>query len=156
LKSVCPTTTTATANGQSNPQLCEGQPINLATPGVANVLVYQWFFPDGTTSSEQNPIIPSATLSNSGLYRVRVIIAGCAAIEGSVNVTVAPRPNATITPAQTSVCANSTGNTASAPDAGPGANYAWTISGGSITGGNGSREITYTAGASGNVTLNVV
>src|SRR5262249_11141687 len=155
-KAVCPTSTTATANGQSSLQLCEGLPINLATPTVANATAYQWFFPDGSTRAEQNPVIASATLSNNPLYRVSVTIAGCPTIEATVNVTVVPRPNATITPAQTSVCANSTGNTASAPDAGPGAGYVWTISGGSITGGNGTRTITYTAGATGNVMLNVM
>jgi uncharacterized protein (TIGR03437 family) len=64
-------------------------------------------------------------------------------------------PNATITPAPAQVCANSTGNTASVPDAGGGASYNWTISGGTITGGQGTRTITYTAGASGSVMLNV-
>src|SRR5262249_23887200 len=61
-KAVCPTSTTATANGQSNPQVCVGQPINLATPAVTNATGYQWFFPDGSTRSEQNPVIPGATL----------------------------------------------------------------------------------------------
>ncbi|MGH9935351.1 MAG: hypothetical protein ACREAM_03840, partial [Blastocatellia bacterium] len=88
-KTSCPATTAATANGQSNPQLCEGQPINLATPAVANATGYQWTFPDGSTRAEQNPVIASATPANNGLYRVRVTIAGCPApAEATVNVTV--------------------------------------------------------------------
>jgi large repetitive protein len=66
-------------------------------------------------------------------------------------ITVSPVPSAVITAA--AVCASSTGNTASVPDAGTGATYAWTITNGTITSGAGTRTITYTAGASGSVTL---
>ncbi len=48
-----------------------------------------------------------------------------------------------------STCANSTGNSASVPDAGGGASYSWSISGGTITAGSGTRTITFTAGANG-------
>jgi hypothetical protein len=53
------------------------------------------------------------------------------------------------------VCSSSTGNTASVPDAGVGATYAWTISSGStITSADPqTRTVTYTAGASGTVVL---
>ncbi|HYK41921.1 MAG TPA: carboxypeptidase regulatory-like domain-containing protein [Thermoanaerobaculia bacterium] len=64
------------------------------------------------------------------------------------------RPSATIT-APSSFCASSTGNTASVPDAGPGATYVWTLSGGSITGGQGTRTLTFSAAASGSVVLGV-
>jgi hypothetical protein len=57
----------------------------------------------------------------------------------------------TITPTPTSVCDNSTGNTATGP-AGY-ASYAWSIGNGSIVGSTTSQSVTYTAGASGNVTL---
>jgi hypothetical protein len=63
-------------------------------------------------------------------------------------------PSAVIT-APASFCASSTGNTASVPDAGPGAAYLWTISGGTITGGQGTRTLTFSAGASGSVVLGV-
>ncbi|MEO8191128.1 MAG: FG-GAP-like repeat-containing protein [Acidobacteriota bacterium] len=49
----------------------------------------------------------------------------------------------------------STGNTASVPDAGPGASYLWTIQGGTITGGQGTRTITFTAGSAGSVVLSI-
>ena len=61
-------------------------------------------------------------------------------------------PSATIT-APASVAAGSTGNVASVPDAGAGAIYAWTISGGTIPGSASGRTIAFTAGASGNVVL---
>jgi hypothetical protein len=63
-------------------------------------------------------------------------------------------PSAAIT-APGSVPALSTGNAASVPDAGPGASYTWGITNGTITGGAGTRSITFTAGASGSVGLTV-
>ena len=60
---------------------------------------------------------------------------------------------ATITPTPAPVCANSTGNTASGP-AGMTA-YAWGITNGTITSATNTQSITYTAGASGTVTLSL-
>ncbi|HEX7140719.1 MAG TPA: carboxypeptidase regulatory-like domain-containing protein, partial [Vicinamibacterales bacterium] len=58
---------------------------------------------------------------------------------------------ATITPSSSTVCVNSTGNTASGP-AGM-TTYAWGIANGTITSATNIQNITYTAGASGTVTL---
>jgi hypothetical protein len=60
---------------------------------------------------------------------------------------------ATITPTPAQVCASSTSNTASGP-AGMTA-YAWGITNGTITSATNIQTITYTAGASGSVTLNL-
>jgi hypothetical protein len=60
---------------------------------------------------------------------------------------------ATITPTPGTVCTNSTGNTASGP-AGM-TSYAWGIANGTITSATNTQSITYTAGASGTVTLNL-
>jgi hypothetical protein len=60
---------------------------------------------------------------------------------------------ATITPTPAAVCTNSTGNTASGP-AGMTA-YAWGIANGTITSATNTQSITYTAGASGSVTLSL-
>ena len=73
---------------------------------------------------------------------------------GSATVTVNANPNATIT-APLAVCANATGNTATVPDAGTGAMYTWTITGGTITAGQNTRNITWTAGAAGAAMLSV-
>ena len=62
-------------------------------------------------------------------------------------------PSSTITAAD--VCANSSGNTASVPDAGPGSTYNWTVTNGTIDSGSGTNQITYTAGSSGTVQLSV-
>jgi hypothetical protein len=53
------------------------------------------------------------------------------------------------------VCAGSTGNSASVPDLGIGAQYSWSITNGTIEAGDGTRQITFTAGASGKVVLSV-
>ena len=56
-----------------------------------------------------------------------------------------------ITPSPAEVCPNSTGNTASGP--GGMTAYAWAISNGTITSSTNEQSVTYTAGASGSVTL---
>lgn len=61
----------------------------------------------------------------------------------------ATAPAITLSPAE--VCPNSTGNTASGP--GGMTTYAWSISNGTITSSTNEQSVTYTAGASGSVTL---
>ena len=63
-------------------------------------------------------------------------------------------PDATII-ASASVTKNSTGNIASVRDAGVGAAYSWTITNGTITAGQTTRQITWTAGSAGSVGLGV-
>ncbi len=63
-------------------------------------------------------------------------------------------PDCTIT-APSSVYTNSTGNTASVPDAGGGASYVWTITNGTITTGQGTRSITWSAGTVSPITIGV-
>ncbi len=245
---VCPVAPTPTANGGTNVVVCQGQPINLSTPVVQSA-TYTWILPDNSMLSGRTPTIASATLANSGTYRVQVAVPSCATVEAMIQVTVSPLPmanagidqtqcqsgggttgftlngsapngttvlwtvinttgtasasflnnnraslnsvvnvtgtgsvtvqmdvtspagcgttasdtvvlNVTSAPVTTIsslalVCANSTGNTASVPNAGAGATYNWTISGGTITAGANTSNVTYTAGASGMVMLNV-
>jgi len=69
-------------------------------------------------------------------------------------VPVSPPPSAVITALET-LCAGSGGHVASVPPAGDGASYQWTISGGTITGGQDTPLVTYSAGATGTLTLGV-
>jgi uncharacterized protein (TIGR03437 family) len=131
--------------------LCEGQTLLLNAP--AGAASYQWFnngVPLANTTT-------ALTISTAGSYTVVTTNAATCTSEVSdpVIVTVVALPSATITPATTQICANSTGNQASVPDSGAGASYNWTINGGSITSGQGTRTLTYSAGASGSVMLNV-
>ncbi|HKW29171.1 MAG TPA: MBG domain-containing protein [Verrucomicrobiae bacterium] len=66
----------------------------------------------------------------------------------------AATPNATIT-TSASVQQNSTGNVASVPNAGMGAAYFWTITNGTITAGQSTSQITWSAGTSGTVGLGI-
>lgn len=60
----------------SNSPVCIGQNIELYTALIPGA-TYQWFGPNGFTSTQQNPVIPSATLADSGNYRVVVAVNGC-------------------------------------------------------------------------------
>ncbi|HKC86427.1 MAG TPA: hypothetical protein VKG02_10660, partial [Blastocatellia bacterium] len=86
--------------------------------------------------------------------RLTSATASCGAATDDVVLTVSPNPGATIT-ALSTVCALSTGNTASVPNAGQGATYLWTITNGTITSGQGTPSITWTAGSAGSTTLSV-
>ncbi|MEK7833805.1 MAG: hypothetical protein AAB401_22145 [Acidobacteriota bacterium] len=81
----------------------------------------------------------------------------CGTATDDVVLTVNNNPNITITvTVPTLLCANSTGHTASVPDAGAGATYVWTIdNGGAITAGQGTRQIIWTAGNAGTTTIGV-
>jgi len=76
-------------------------------------------------------------------------------IGGTANVMVIcpPAPATVIVSAPNGVCLNSTGNTASVTATA--ASYLWLITNGTITAGQGSPSITFTAGASGLVQINV-
>jgi PKD-like domain len=74
--------------------------------------------------------------------------------EEAVSLTGDPAPSAVIT-APSTVCSHSTTDVASVPDAGGGAAYAWTISNGAITAGQGTNSVTFSANGSGTITLGV-
>src|SRR5205807_604849 len=95
----------------------------------------------------------SPTITANTTFSVTVTTsAGCSG-SASKNVAVSSAPTPAIT-APASVCANSTGNNASTSVVG-GATYAWTISGGTITAGQNTNAITFSAGPSGTVQLDV-
>jgi uncharacterized repeat protein (TIGR01451 family) len=95
----------------------------------------------------------TVTQSVATEYSVTVTNGGNCAATATTFVDVPSSPDATIT-APDSVVAGSTGNSASVP-AHAGANYHWTLSNGTITSGQGTNAIAFTAGASGNVVVSV-
>jgi DNA/RNA endonuclease G (NUC1)/fibronectin type 3 domain-containing protein len=147
---VCPPAPAPTANATNSGPACAGSTVNLFATG--NGSVFSWTGPGGFTSSQQNP----TGITVAGTYTVTVSSPGpCgSSAQSSTTVVFNPLPSATITTAAT-VCATSTGNSASVPNAGAGATYAWSISTGTITGGAGTSTITYTAGSAGAVHLGV-
>lgn len=132
--------------------LCEGQTLTLNAPmGAAS---YQWFN-NGTPLANTSAVL---TVNAAGSYTVMVTNAAtCASVlSDPVTITVSGLPSAAITATPMQVCANSSGNQAAVPDAGAGASYNWSIVGGTVTNGQGTRTITYSAGANGNVMLSVM
>ena len=100
----------------------------------------------------------SVTLTTLGAQSVTATDTSTASITGTANLTVTcdgTVPAAAVITAPAEVCANSTGNTASAATAGA-TSYAWSITNGTITAGQGTATITFTAGSSGSVGLTVL
>ncbi|HJQ40358.1 MAG TPA: hypothetical protein VKB93_24705, partial [Thermoanaerobaculia bacterium] len=93
----------------------------------------------------------SVTLTTNGSQTITATDMANASITGTASVAVScPSVPAAVVTASAFVCANSTGNNASASPAGV---YNWSITNGVITSGQGTSSITYSAGASGNVSL---
>jgi Leucine-rich repeat (LRR) protein len=125
-----------------------------SVPNAGSGATYAWSITNGTITLGAGTRSIKFTAGSSGSVGLSVIVtkASCSAT-GSTSVPVNPVPVAAIT-APTSVCHNSTGNVASVPDAGPGATYAWTATNATITGGIGTRSITFAVGNK-NATLKV-
>jgi uncharacterized protein (UPF0548 family) len=127
-----------------------------AVPGGGTGATYAWTIINGTITSGASTNAIKFTAGSAGPVTLNATVTnatGCST-GGSKSVTVKPLPNATIT-APSDVCPNSTGNTASVPDAGSGAHYAWTITNGTITAGAGTKNVTFSSKASGSVILKV-
>ncbi|MBL8115724.1 MAG: proprotein convertase P-domain-containing protein [Acidobacteria bacterium] len=109
---------------------------------------YTWTINNGGTitgGQGTNAITFSVAAATPVQLGVTVVSGGCNG-SSTKNVVVNAPPSATIT-APAAVCAASTGNPASGPNAGMGATYVWTATGGTITGGQGTNAITFTATA---------
>ncbi|HMC69504.1 MAG TPA: hypothetical protein VKJ07_10140, partial [Mycobacteriales bacterium] len=147
---ICPPGPAPSANATNSGPACAGTPINLFATG--NGSVFSWTGPGGFTSSQQNP----TGITVAGTYTVTVTIPGpCGgSAQASTTVVFNPIPSATIT-TPAAVCATSAGNSASVPNAGAGATYAWSIANGTITGSDGTPSISYTSGSAGAVHLAV-
>lgn len=137
----------------NNGPICAEQTLHLTASTVAGAS-YSWTGPGGFTSTEQNPQILSAPASASGTYSVTATVDTCPSAPGITIAVVNPLPSAVIA-APSTVCRNAPGLSASVPSAGAGATYGWSILNGMITSGAGSNSITFAAGGSGSVQLDV-
>jgi VCBS repeat-containing protein len=148
-----PSTPTVTPSSSG---VCAGSTGNTAS-GPAGATTYSWSITNGSITSATNIQTVTWTAGVAGTTTLTLTVtngSGCPAT-GNANVVVNANPSSpTITPAQSPVCPNSTGNTASGP--GGATTYAWSITGGSITSATNIQTITYTAGASGQVGLTLV
>jgi uncharacterized repeat protein (TIGR03803 family) len=129
-----------------------GNTASVADAGVG--ATYAWTIMNGTITAGAGTPSITFTADSSGSVWIGTTVTtstGCSAT-GSATISIGSYPFAGIF-AASSVCAGSTDNSASVSDAGAGATYDWTITGGTITGGSGTPVITYTAGPSGSVQL---
>ena len=135
--------------------VCAGEAGLTASVPTLGATSYSWSITGGTITSDDDirEITWTAGAAGTASLSVEVIDAGCSCT-GSANVTINAAPDCTIT-APLSACAGETGLTATVPDAGVGATYSWSITGGTITSATDIREITWTAGAAGTANLSV-
>ncbi len=110
---------------------------------------YSWSVTNGTIVGSSTNATVNVQWTNAGTGRVSITqtinLTGCNA-QTFVDVNINPLPTPSITGNNT-VCANSTGQTYSVASSGN--NFNWVVTGGSITAGQGTNQITVTWGASG-------
>jgi PKD-like domain len=138
----------------NNGPLCTTQTLLLTASTIAGA-TYAWTGPNGFTSSLQNPSIPGVVAANAGTYSVTATVGGQMSAPGQTTVVVNPVPTTPAVTAPPTVMAGSPNWTASVP-AHAGSTYSWTITNGTITSGQGTNQITFTAGVAGTpLTLSV-
>ena len=122
-----------------------------ASTGAITGATYAWTITNGTiTSGSGTNAITFTSSSGPVTLGVTVTSNSCSGTASST-VNVNALPNATIT-APAAICSGASGSASVGAVAG--ATYAWTITNGTITGGNGTNAITFTS-ASGTVSLGV-
>src|SRR5205823_12818422 len=115
---------------------------------------YHWSLPNGLITGGQTAQTVTWTAGVAGTTTLTLTVtnaAGCSAMNSADVVVNANPATPTITPAAASVCAGSTGNTADGPAGAT--TYFWSITNGSITGGQTAQTVTWTAGPAGTTTL---
>ncbi len=124
---VCPSAAslTATANGETNLQICAGQTINLSVPVVPNA-TYTWMYPGGAMVAGRTPTINNATPANSGMYTVQITVPSCALVQVSAQVTVNPTASANAGPDQSKAKTGETTSFTLAGSVSAGAVAVWT------------------------------
>jgi gliding motility-associated-like protein len=84
---------------------CAGSMVQLQA--VASTLVnYVWYGPAGFSSTQQNPVLANAQLSNSGYYFVYTVTGLCNSLPDSTLITIVSLPQSPIITGATSVCEN--------------------------------------------------
>lgn len=157
---------TAVTTNPVDEAVCDNEPAMFtAAAQSASVLSVQWqVSADGGNSFTDVSGATNTTLTFNAWItddgdQYRAVFSGYtgSATTTPATLTVNESPGATIVTGSTNVIGNSTGNTASASPPAPGTyTYFWTINNGTITDGTNAQTVTYTAGASGDVTLGLV
>lgn len=82
--------------------ICFGSNLQLQANLIANT-TYSWSGPNGFTSSAYNPVLPNATVTNSGTYYVTANVQGCGSFTDSLPITIYPAATATFS-ADDTIC----------------------------------------------------
>ncbi len=139
-----PATPTISAGGSTT--FCQGGSVTLTSSSATG---NQWYR-NGVLLGSETSQTTVATLT--GAYSVTTTASGCtSAASATTTVTVNPKPNVTIS--VPSPMYSGASATASVVHECTGATFSWSITGGTITSGNGTRSITFTAGGAGTLTL---
>lgn len=142
-------------------QVCPGSANLIASvPDAGSGAIYNWTINNGTiTGGQGSRQIAFTAGATDTTLNVSVTIPGNSCVlTGSKVVLVSGStnpPNTTISVNTQTACPNTTGLTAFVPDAGPGSTYFWSITNGTITGGQGTRTITFSNGTSPSVILSI-
>ena len=136
----------------NNGSVCPGQTLQLSATGPSGS--YQWSGPNNFSSTLQNPTIPNVTSAAQGTYSVTVSVSGCASAAGTTTVTVNASPAKPSITAPSGLVAGATGIASVALHQGN--SYDWTITNGALSIGQGTNQISFSAGASGVVSIGVI
>jgi gliding motility-associated-like protein len=117
-----PATPTATANGP----VCSGSPINLQASGAAAGASWSWSGPNAFNSTQQNPVINSSVIGNTGTYSVTVSVNGCSSAAGTVDVTVNQTPAQPTINSNAPLCSGATLNLSAATTTAGVMTWGWT------------------------------
>jgi len=75
---------------RNNSPVCSGSTLSFFGANLAGA-TYSWSGPGGFTSTQQNPVIPNATLANAGTYTLVITKGGCSeTVTTSVTINQAP------------------------------------------------------------------
>lgn len=109
----------------NNGPLCAGDTLKLFWNGDSTGATYYWYGPGGFTSTLQDPVIPAATIADSGLYHVVKTI-GAIHDTGVTRVIIKPIPVLIVT-SNSPICqgATNTLNLFAGPDS-TGETFSWT------------------------------
>jgi hypothetical protein len=100
------TASPAAITPSSNAPICEGQALNLSATS-AGTGTYWWTGPNGYTSTDQEPIIVPALLTDAGTYSVYAFESGCYSTPTTVNISIQPAPVIPSTGSNSPVCSGS-------------------------------------------------
>ncbi len=140
------------------PFVISGSQGNRATTSPQPGCTFQWSVSGATVTAGGSTHDLRFTAANSGdvtLACVAVNAAGTASRPGTAFSTIVTTPQAPVITAPAQVTAGQAGYLASVPTL-EGYRYAWSITGGTLTAGATTPKVTFTAGASGTLTLSCV